>query len=365
MGAMMSLVLFFLRRNYPTSIQGLAEWSAAPFILFVSTLLAGGRGVLPDAVSIVLANMLLITGLYLFYRGTQRFHGQPPDLRLGIALVVFAGAWATWFGLVAPNYRARLLMINPLLALLFLLQVRLLWIHGRHGFSRGFTLAILLAGAAIQIARFILELLVPTQSADTLTASPLQLFYLTAYALIMLLFTICLVLLATERLRLEFQHLATHDSLTDAFTRRHLSEACSLELERSRRQGREMSLLVMDIDHFKSVNDRFGHQAGDRVLIEFVACVRRLLRRPDQLGRFGGEEFVVLLPETPGDMAGAVAERIRAAVAESATQPRCTVSIGVTTSRPDDQTVDTLLARADAAMYRAKEQGRNRVVVAQ
>ncbi len=138
-----------------------------------------------------------------------------------------------------------------------------------------------------------------------------------------------------------------------------MNEAVAQELERSRRQGRDLSLLAMDLDHFKSINDTYGHQAGDRVLIEFVADVKTLLRRHDQLGRFGGEEFVVLLPETNPDTALAIAERIRVMMATR--KSGCTVSIGVTSRLNDSDTVDALLARADAAMYRAKSNGRNRV----
>lgn len=363
MSALMSLVLYALRRNYPASIRGLGEWAAGPFFLFVSSLLAALRAVLPDVVSIVFANFLLFSGLYLFYIGSQRFFGVPPNWRLGVAVVGLAVGAAIWFGMVRPDYRWRLLVFTPMLAFLFLIQIRLLWIHGQRGFSYWFMMAVLLAGSAIQLFRFALELVAPIET-DTLAATPRHQVYLAAYAMVMLLFAISLVLMATDRLRLEFEHLATHDSLTDAFTRRHMAEACRLEMERSRRSGRPMSLLALDLDHFKSINDRFGHQVGDRALITFVGTVRGLLRQADQLGRFGGEEFVVLLPETPTEQATAIAERIRAAVQHAPTEPRCTVSIGVASLQARDHDTDTLLARADAAMYRAKELGRNRVVTA-
>jgi diguanylate cyclase (GGDEF)-like protein len=143
-----------------------------------------------------------------------------------------------------------------------------------------------------------------------------------------------------------------------------MNEACHQELERSRRHGRSMALLIMDLDHFKSINDSYGHQAGDRVLVNFVARVNALLRRPDQLGRFGGEEFVALLPDTSLDEALVVAERIRATCALTEHTPSCTVSIGITTNRLDNDSVDTLLTRADVALYRAKARGRNRVETA-
>jgi diguanylate cyclase (GGDEF)-like protein len=125
-----------------------------------------------------------------------------------------------------------------------------------------------------------------------------------------------------------------------------------------------MALLIMDLDQFKAINDAHGHQRGDRVLIDFVAKANGLLRRADQMARFGGEEFVALLPETTLEEAQAVAERIRAASAQPGKEPACTVSIGVTTNHTTGDNVDSLIARADAAMYRAKAKGRNRVETA-
>src|SRR5665647_2285459 len=110
------------------------------------------------------------------------------------------------------------------------------------------------------------------------------------------------------------------------------------------------ALLMMDLDHFKEVNDTYGHQAGDQVLINLVAKVNAVLRQPDHLGRYGGEEFVALLPETSLEEAVSGAERIRAVCALPELGPSCTVSIGVTTRQHDSDTVDTLIARADACL---------------
>ena len=120
---------------------------------------------------------------------------------------------------------------------------------------------------------------------------------------------------------------------------------------------------MMDLDHFKVINDTHGHQAGDRVLVEFAAKVQSRLRNKEMLGRFGGEEFVVLLPNTPLDAALQVAERIRAGCVPQGKEVGCTVSIGVTLGLPQGDSLDKMLARADAALYEAKNTGRNRVVV--
>lgn len=169
--------------------------------------------------------------------------------------------------------------------------------------------------------------------------------------------------MAGDRLRAELELLATRDSLTHTFTRRYMGEACAAELERSNRTGKPAAMLMMDLDHFKSVNDTHGHHAGDQVLLAFAARVQGLLRKHDLLGRFGGEEFVLLLPDSTLDVAYQVAERIRNASIPDDQAVGCTVSIGVTAYRGPDDNFDEMLIRADGALYQAKNTGRNRTVV--
>ncbi len=168
-----------------------------------------------------------------------------------------------------------------------------------------------------------------------------------------------------RRLEDELRRLAATDSLTGAYNRRYIMEMGVHEVHRTRRHGGALSVLLMDLDHFKRVNDTLGHAAGDGALVHFVAVVRGRLREGDVLGRFGGEEFAVLLPEADPTDARDVAERIRAAL-EATPVPDIdwplTVSIGVATYTDEDGTIDRTLNRADHALYTAKHQGRNRVV---
>ncbi len=158
-------------------------------------------------------------------------------------------------------------------------------------------------------------------------------------------------------------------SLTDALTgvgnRRMLDEALAREVERARRQGQALSLLILDIDHFKRVNDTCGHETGDRVLRETGSTLLQMLRSTDIATRMGGEEFVVLLTATALAEAVVCAERFRAALAthDFALPAPVTSSFGVAALQPQE-TGSALLARADAALYLAKQQGRNRVVAA-
>lgn len=365
MGGLMSLVLYALKRNYPASIKGLGEWSAALLVLFVGGLLVAGRGKLPDLVSISVSNFLLWSGLYLAFVGTQRFFGVTARVAPWMALITAVSLVQVWFTLIEPSYHMRLVLTTVMTACLSGVHAWLVFRQRSFTFSRTLTIGVLVFLSSIQVMRLVTSFTVPFPTdAKFLDTSALQLIYITSFAFSVLLFAISAVLMATDRLRIELEHLVKHDSLTNALTRRHMDEACRAEVERCRRHGRSMALLMMDLDHFKAVNDTYGHQAGDRVLVNFVVQVKALLRGPDQLGRFGGEEFMALLPETSLEEAIHVAERIRELFAQAADEPHCTVSIGITTNHKDTDTVDTLIARADAALYRAKSRGRNRVEAA-
>jgi diguanylate cyclase (GGDEF)-like protein len=158
------------------------------------------------------------------------------------------------------------------------------------------------------------------------------------------------------------------DSLTRWFNRGHGSETLRAELQRARRSGSPVSLLMFDIDYFKAINDRYGHQAGDAVLMSLARQVGDLLRASDVKCRYGGDEFMVILPETPSAGAQQVAEYIRRAVANlhvaaGSDLLSVTASVGVTTSRPNELDPEAVIARADTALYEAKHRGRNCVAV--
>jgi diguanylate cyclase (GGDEF)-like protein len=161
--------------------------------------------------------------------------------------------------------------------------------------------------------------------------------------------------------------MASTDSLTGAANRRRLLEALDIETGRAKRNGLPVSLLALDIDHFKHVNDTWGHQVGDQVLRDLVLNVKKTMRPHDILGRIGGEEFMVLLPDTPQAAAATLAERIRKQVEGMVvTHPQgalnITVSIGVAEFGKDGEAADQVIKAADDRLYRAKHEGRNRVV---
>lgn len=365
MSGLMAVVLFGLKRNLPASIKGLSEWTTALLVIFAGGVLVSAKGFLPNFVSISLSSALLWSGLYLGYVGTQRFFDIHPRPRRWIALIAAVLLVQVWFTLVNPSYHARLVLTTAITALLTGIHAYLVLKQGSFTYARMLVIWVLSFMSATQVMRLLTSFTSPLASnAEFFDKSVFQLVYVTSFAVCILLFSIGLVLMATERLRTELEHLVTHDALTSALTRSRMNEACERELERCRRHGHSMALLMMDLDHFKAINDTYGHQTGDRVLVGFVSKVKTLLRSADLLGRFGGEEFIAVLPETTLEEAIAVAERILQISPPSELAPSCTVSIGVTTNHKDSDTADTLLARADNAMYRAKARGRNRLETA-
>ncbi|QJR13750.1 hypothetical protein DSM104440_00540 [Usitatibacter palustris] len=175
-------------------------------------------------------------------------------------------------------------------------------------------------------------------------------------------------LMHKERADAAAARLATLDPLTGAYNRRSFHETAERELARARRAAQPLSIIILDIDHFKAVNDKHGHKVGDEIIKTLADIVRAQLRKEDMLVRFGGEEFCVMLPQVPGPGAVVVAGRIRKAVASDPViidgrEIPLTVSLGVA-ARLDEgpESIDELIARADQALAMAKERGRNRVV---
>ncbi len=169
-----------------------------------------------------------------------------------------------------------------------------------------------------------------------------------------------------QRANAQLEHLASTDPLTAAANRREFMQRAEQEIARVLRNHKDLCLFSMDLDHFKKVNDEYGHQVGDEVLKSVVSVCEQVLRPGDLLGRVGGEEFAVLLPETEFSQACIVAERLRSAIEAHQTQSnditvKCTVSIGLAAFDPQQDSLKELLKKADDQLYQAKHNGRNRL----
>lgn len=172
-----------------------------------------------------------------------------------------------------------------------------------------------------------------------------------------------------EQSQIALKNLAILDELTGVYNRREFNSQLKNELERSKRYGHSFSLLLLDIDYFKKLNDTYGHQAGDEALRRIASLLKQECRDLDRVARYGGEEFIVILPETPGSIAYAVTERIREVIADyalaisSEQTINITVSGGLATFPTDGDAQESLIYAADQALYAAKRSGRNQVIV--
>lgn len=181
----------------------------------------------------------------------------------------------------------------------------------------------------------------------------------------------CFVLgyIVVRRLVMKLEHLSHHDALTGLLNRRAFEHLLDREVVRMQRYGEHFTLLMLDVDHFKRINDCYGHAAGDAVLCAVSATLKEHAREVDRVARFGGEEFCLLLPQTLHEGAMLAAERLRQAVSQTSVAwngelIKVTISTGLATSQGREEPLSALLHRADEALYRAKAEGRNRVVCA-
>ena len=345
--------------------DGLAKWTAALGTQAFALLLLSGRGVVPDAVSIPAANGLFALTWSLQFAAIIEFRRRsvPHWLLWGPAVGV-----TLFFLMLAGASQARMVAGGLLYGgANLLIAGAVLRGRPRHFFRARWLLAACYIVAALTlIARGIAAWSEPGFFATTLAPGTYNgVLHLGSFALIVA-GSFAFLLMHKERADEETSRLATTDPLTGVFNRRTFIELAEQELARARRAGTPLSLMMLDLDHFKKVNDTYGHLTGDEVLVSFTRLVRDCVRRGDLVVRYGGEEFCVLLPGTTPSAATALAERIRAAAAatELTAKPfRTTVSIGLTAYTGDvDTSVGELLARADEALYRAKDEGRNRVV---
>ena len=216
----------------------------------------------------------------------------------------------------------------------------------------------------LTVIRGVAALTLGDSSANLQSATALATGYLATSNILIQLLSVAFLVLASRQLKLALELRATQDPLTGVLNRRGCAEFYQQLQTHGRQSDVPFTLLAIDLDHFKAVNDKHGHGTGDKVLVHVAQQVARSLRDCDRVARFGGEEFVALLPGTTTPEAIAIAARIQATVRETKTElPSCTLSIGIATHMALSADLDQLLAHADAALYRAKREGRDRVEV--
>ncbi len=349
-----------------------AHWGVFLLLLGVGLLLAGARGE-PRAWGLYNAvNVITLIGFAVMRRGTERFVRAPAsDVEQAVMLALVGGAIA----LLGPGEREASLRIvlayagQGYIVLRTMMAVRapLRAEFGRAAFAAivvpGVVIALLLVTLALRQA---LDLAHPQEmQRNTAANQGLMYVYLSGVAL----FNFGFMVMLTQRLVVKLRRASRRDSLTGLLNRGAIDDELHRLWELHRRGGEPFALLLLDIDHFKRVNDTYGHAAGDRVLAQVAGLLARHARQIDMVGRYGGEEFLIAIPHADAAGAAQAAERLRQVIEQQTVQARgvdlrVTASIGVAVVQPSDAGIDVALARADRALYRAKDEGRNRVVPA-
>jgi len=331
------------------------------------------RGRLPDGITIVGGNTLMFCGNFCLLWGMARFMG------LKVRILPYAGALTafialyTWYTLGSPDIRMRIIIFSGFVLSILLHTSHLIFFradadHKRYAMNTGVTLIlfslVFLLRICFALGRPMPENYFNTPMPDT----------------VLLVMTLGLLVLLTHSLHLmingklldqslchqrELEEIATRDGLTGLYNRRKMDDLLKREFSRFQRKGHTFTIVLADVDLFKSVNDSQGHDAGDAVLVALSTLLEGNIRVEDGVARWGGEEFLLLLPETDQDGGRQVAEKLRQSILvdtglADATPDGITMSFGVAQVSED---LDKTLKQADQALYRAKSNGRNRVEV--
>jgi diguanylate cyclase (GGDEF)-like protein len=325
------------------------------------------RGQVSDVLSIVLANMAFACHLALIAEGVLQFqHRKPPRALIWSPVLIVAVVYSWLLPWQTARFIAGSVIFSAQSAgiVAILLQRRKDTVGvGQHFMLTGYF--ILIAALAAQAVGTLLQTEV---AASLLLSSPVTTLTFMAATISTLLVCLGLIVMTKERADERNRTLAMRDEVTGLINRRMLLESLTQHLSAAKRHGQPLSVLLLDIDFFKRVNDTYGHLSGDKVLKSIACVLEQRCRKQDYFGRFGGEEFLMILPNTDAEGAMTMAEALRSAVeahsfeAVSGESVAITVSIGLCAlSQLPDPRCDDLIGAADKALYRAKASGRNRV----
>jgi diguanylate cyclase (GGDEF)-like protein len=366
--AMLGLLLLFAWIQN-SGIRAVAWWGCAHLLRAASVVLFGMYGTVSDAISIDLANALLFTAFALTWSGARVFDGRAPEpmyLVGGAVLWILVSHTSSF----VDSLDAKVLLSSGIIAAYTWATAYEFW-RGRSEplVSRWPAIFMLFAHGALFLLRTPLSQVLPWSP----TSQVFDSVWLTVLSFEALLFTIAIafILLAMAKERTELRHktAALIDPLTGIANRRAFLEEVVALSKRQEAEGRSAAVLLADLDHFKSINDRFGHAVGDQVLQIFAAAASAKLGPHDLIGRLGGEEFAMVIYDAGWDKGLAIAERIRMSFETVAADINGraiggTVSMGMALAETTLFDIPALLAQADEALYCAKERGRNRVEVA-
>lgn len=362
-------VLGLIHRDLPQDVRPSAiSWRLGTLLQACGCILLAVQSFLPPAFGLPLANGMIMLGIAGCWRAMRQFYGQRENLLLLLpALLGTFGIW--WFAGPQPDLVARIVIASLAWAVMLMGAA---WTVLAATRREPVLSARVLAGifgvlAVFMLVRGVYFVLSPHAASNIMDGrSWMNVITPILASVLPVIGTTGFLLLCSDRIRRQWERAASTDYLTGLANRRTLAATGAQRLRQAARDGRAFAIALLDIDHFKTINDRLGHDAGDLALVHVAQCLQRVCGERHLLARHGGEEFVAVLALDSDAQARVVAEQLRQAVR---THPfrhgdevlTITVSIGLALRREPDRSLDDLLRRADAALYAAKRGGRDRV----
>ncbi|CAN1213389.1 hypothetical protein TUMEXPCC7403_24500 [Tumidithrix helvetica PCC 7403] len=355
--------LWFLANKY----QGISTFTIGRILSATGFMLASMRSLFPPLFTVLGANLCLLAALSFSCVGIGQFVGRKNHYSHLITLNVVFVIIQAYFAFVDENFFARTLSLSLFSLPVLLLTAYYLFRCRDRNFliSARFTLVIIILFTILSVVRVILLFKnTPTSIFEPNGANAISFLGTFAFGF---LWTGGFMMMVVQRLYQEVNILASVDVLTQSLNRRSMLQHLNQEVTRFERTKTPFSLILLDVDFFKRINDTYGHDGGDLVLTHLASTMQQKLRSYDLLSRWGGEEFLVLLPNTSLQKAEEIAERLRATVEATPAGDgtiRNTISLGVAEIAKHGNSITSLITAADRALYQAKQTGRNRVVVA-
>ncbi|QRN56033.1 GGDEF domain-containing protein [Dyella caseinilytica] len=364
------LMLPLLGSLLRSGVPGVREWLAADVALMVAIPMLLLRDRIPDFLSIVIANLLIALAGVTLYAGFARFLHRPARWPLLLTCVVMTAPALVYWRYVADSIPMRVVVSTGFTATVCAaVAVTVARYQGsrRARYLHAATVGVAVIFAACQVARGIYFITLDRVANALTFDTTVNVVLLCVGAAIMPVMLMCGMMMVHDALLSDARDAVNRDFLTGALSREGFASAARSLWEEADRTRSPLACLIVDLDHFKSINDTFGHTGGDKVLCEFVGLMRSTIRAGDALGRIGGEEFAILMPGIALDHAQSLAERLRTAAAQHAVVTNngtCNYSLsGGLASRLPGETLDQLTMRADRALYQAKVSGRNTLCV--
>jgi len=367
LSVLFGIIVLALERRLRQPVPGLRLWAVSCFLLGAAAAMHGLLGIAPLWVPALLGNGFLLVGRACTVASLHQIDRRRVPGRLLGALWAMLMVGVLSALLVWPSFPMRSLLMVAAMGLSGAWAVLSLLVGGPLSISRMVALAGFTGIAVTNFSRIWAHARQIDQGTSIDLNSPVIAFYIGALLIFDVLSNVGFVLIITDRMHDWVLQMARTDHLTGALSRGALYTQAQRDLQIARRQRTFTAAFIVDIDQFKTINDTHGHATGDAVLRHVALHGQAVLRCTDLFGRYGGDEFVAILPETDLDTAATIAERLRQSVGQPAPGPYAlpaalpgvTVSIGVATVLAGGQGIDALIAQADAALYAAKHAGRN------